>query len=580
MALKQREENKGKEEGEEAERFALYRKYPMLWLKERFGEDPNSFIWSNHQEYEKHKWDGDRDPLFRMWEALASNNNAAVVSATATGKSYSVSRIIYWFLDCWEDSLVIISAPKEEQVKLITWAELSKAFPKFQRLRPSANMGALTLCIGKEDGNKSWMAKGFTAGVSANEESATRAQGFHRKDMLIIFEETAGMSDATMKAFENTVAGSHNLILAVGNPDSKQDPLCRFAARPSVKSFRVSAFDHPNVVCGRDVIEGAVTQRSIDDRRTDYGENSHFFQSRVRGLPPDQASGALIRLEWLERLWIDPNRPESNDPLFLARILNDLQSKGTNTPDENKNQNKDLPEAQNKFSHQNARDKSLQEFNKSPQEFNKRSFVYANACGIDVANSTHGDHAAIAWSEGALITDVRHFPCPDAGLLADRVIEEMEVRGVQEFNIGIDTVGVGVSTLNRFHMLGKRGVMSLIGGERRECIPVDEMGRPLYRFASLRGQMYWELREDIRLGRILFRLEREIFEKLKEELTIATWETRGGVTVIEPKELIRARLGHSPNMADAVVYCNWSRKQVYESLYIPTPQDLKDFIFT
>ena len=57
---------------------------------------------------------------------------------------------------------------------------------------------------GEEDYTSSWQAVGFVAGVKAGEDSATKAQGFHRKDMLIVMEECAGMPDEIMTSLQLT----------------------------------------------------------------------------------------------------------------------------------------------------------------------------------------------------------------------------------------------------------------------------------------------------------------------------------------------------------------------------------------
>jgi len=66
-----------------------------------------------------------------------------------------------------------------------------------------------------------------------------------------------------------------------------------------VQHIRISAYDHPNIVLKRSIIPGAVTQKSIDIRRDEYGEKSNLYKSRVRGIAPAQAADSLIQRQWI-----------------------------------------------------------------------------------------------------------------------------------------------------------------------------------------------------------------------------------------------------------------------------------------
>jgi len=81
----------------------------------------------------------------------------------------------------------------------------------------------------------------------------------------------------------------------------------------------------------------------------------------------------------------------------------------------------------------------------------------------------------------------------------------------------VDSVGVGVATVNAFLDYPiNMTVQSLSGGQWEEAIPRDRNDEDLmYRFASLRAQMYWELREDHRKRLILCFRKEKIYVSLK-----------------------------------------------------------------
>lgn len=527
-----------------------YARDPLAWMEERFGEDRRSFAWSEFGgAYNDHQWDGDKDPIAQAWYKIAEGNWVAISAATGTSKTYWLSRLVYWFLDCFQDSLIVTSAPKEAQLKLHLWSEIGKSFPKFQKIRPEAKLRTLRLSLtdieDEDNPYEGWQAVGFVAGTGADEQSATKAQGFHRKNMLIITEETPGMSSGVMTAFQNTSTGNFNIMVAVGNPDSELDELAGFAELENVYDYRISAFDYPNVVLGEEVFPGGVTQVSIERRADKFGIGSPMYNSRVRGIAPKQSTDSLIRIEWIDKAI-------------------------GHTP--------------------------------------KDDIYYYNSCGVDVANSDNGDMAAIAYGEGNTLFRLVEFPCPVASDIAynllytkeqmddiERLMRNLPHKQTTWVNryldvkqtdltgdtlyrrydidhlglyqispecVGIDGVGVGVSTFNTFENLGYHPT-SLQGGGRpwEEAMPTDNEGKPLYRFRNWRAQGYWELAMDFQHGKIGIEIDdKDILRRLKKELGSIKYQLSENAIVIEKKEFIAKKLGKSPNLADAVMYWNWMRK--------------------
>lgn len=519
---------------------------PLLWMQERLGEDPKAIIWTrwNEELYKNHEWDGDRNALARAWLDIAAKQWVGIEAGTGTGKTYILARIVFWFLDVYKDALVVTSAPKQDQLKLNLWAEIQKEFHKFKAIRQNSYMNFLTLRV--EDGSgedtdqnleNSWQAIGFVAGSGVGEESATKARGFHRENMLIILEESSGMNPAVVAAFKNTCTGGNNIILAVGNPNSELDPLHQFCVSGSAKHYRISAFDYPNVVLGKEVVPGAVTLQSIERRKKEYGEGSPLYEAMVRGIAPTQSVHSLIKLAWINQC-IDYDVPTDRSN---------------------------------------------------------------NAAGVDVANSLTGDKAAIAYGVENTLVELLDFRCENASHLAHNLVfDEEQIAGVYDSlikqrakilgvkregldnlpeeitryvitpvsdygidpeNIGIDSVGVGASTLQQLHNLGYYAT-ALQGGQWEEAIPHDEHNRPLFAFASLRAQMYWIAREDLRQRTISIKLkDKNVLTRLKKELVIPRYELKANTISVEAKESIKKRMGgQSPNLADAFVYWNFIRK--------------------
>ena len=474
----------------------FYQKNPIQWMSDRLGIRKETIVWSLFPGYENHQWDGTPDPLEKIMTALVNNKWVGVESATGPGKTFIGAAIVLWFLDVYKNSLVVTTAPKQDQLSLHIWKEIGKMHPKF------AKGDLTTLKLRMNPGKDDWIAVGFVAGVKADEDSATKAQGFHAEHMLIIIEETPGVPLPIITAFQNTSTAPHNLILAFGNPDHQLDNLHTFCLQDNVEHIRISAYDHPNVVLNdATIVPGASSLagiRRIEDR---YGKNHPFTLSRTRGISPTQPVDALIKIDWC-----------------LAAV-----------------------ERYKQFLDENG-------------DINIEKIPGERGLGVDVANSEAGDKAAFCHGKGNIAFRVEDFQCPDSNQLGHKIKILINQEKINIKYLGIDGVGVGAGTINTLKEYGIRDKsINLQGSAKPEKTNKEE------NFNNLRSQMWWQAREDLRNGVVGMPND----SGLIADLTVPKFEVRNGKIVVESKEELKKRLGHSPNKGDAFVYWNWRRATKY-----------------
>lgn len=428
-----------------------YRTDIMAWWTERFGMPAWTLKWSILDAYKGHMWDGTPDPILAIAQAIVDGKDVGVESATGTGKTFLAAVLAYWWIDVWENGEVILIAPREKQLRINAWKEITRLFPRFQQLRPKARILDLELRVEPDNPkHKGWGIIGFGAQVKAGEESATSVQGSHAPHQLWLLEETPGIHPAILMAIENTLTGDHNIRLALGNPDSHADALHQFCIQDGVTHVRISGLDHPNVVCDDSLlIQGAVSTKSVERRASKFGRGSRLFKSRVRGICPSESTESLIRWSWCQAA--ASRAVEERDTLIR---------------------------------------------------------MGPTAMGVDVANSINGDRAAIALGLGSLLEYVEAFQCEDANELGGLKVKPlMDLYHMHPKNVGVDTVGVGVGTWNELKRLGRR-VASLKGGESMVDVGQEET------FNNLRSQMYWQFAMDLQHGRIGIPDDQELWEEL------------------------------------------------------------------
>lgn len=492
-----------------------YQHDPAGFFVDVLGVVPESVTWSQSPAYATHQWDGTPDPLIAAAQAVARGQWIAVASGTGTGKTFTEAALFLWHCACWRDGIAVTVATKEDQMLKGVWREIARLWPRFQARFPAAELTHLRIRMDPSRGD-AWGGWGITAAVRSGESSATGVQGLHAARLLILVDEMPGVPAPIVTALVNTATDDGNVIAGFGNPDHQADPLAVFGRMKRVQAIRISGLDHPNVVTGETLVPGAVSRSSIQMRADEYGVDSPLYGSRVRGIAPEQAEDALIK-----RAWVTAAQARWADAMAAG--------------------------------------------------MGKR---WPIAYGVDPSNSDAGDLAAVARFQGPVCTEVTASRCPDANVLGTRVWLQAHGEDVPPSHIGVDSIGVGAGTVNEINRLAPEYCAGLNGGAA-PIMRVSKLGdgegwaSDANQFRNLRAQMYWQLREDLRRDRIALPPDAE----LVEELVAPTYEVTGGKVQLEPKDDIRARLGRSPNKADAVVYANWVRPRSVPVGDTPLPRD-------
>jgi len=287
----------------------------------RFQQEPLFFLYTILDR--KKRW----GKQVEIIESVRDNRNTIVKSCHGVGKTFSAKDVVLWFLYTHVPSIVLTTAPSWIQVEKLLWAEITSSWKN--SLFPLGGK-CLTTQIKIDDNH-------FAIGISPkieNEDEAKRLTGFHSPNLLVVFDEAAGVNEKLWKIKEALMTSANVRFLGIGNPISTQGSFYQMFQKSDVKKITMSIFDSPNfkannVTSLEDIKEllllektvraselskmkivnpSLTTVRWVIERAEEWGIESPIFQARVLGEFPEIAEDTIISYTVVEKCkYIEPN---------------------------------------------------------------------------------------------------------------------------------------------------------------------------------------------------------------------------------------------------------------------------------
>ena len=159
----------------------------------------------------------------------------------------------------------------------------------------------------------------------------------------------------------------------------------------------------------------------------------------------------------------------------------------------------------------------------------------AKVLGVDVARQ--GDDRSVIFRRQGLWAKERPrvMRIPDSYQVAGAVAHETDEWSADAIMVDA-TGGYGAGVVDALRTMGRRSIEVQFAGAPNKAM-----------FVNKRAEMWWEMAEWIKGGGSL-----PDEPSLVRELTAPTYSFKGDKILIEPKDLIKQRVGESPDMADAL----------------------------
>lgn len=250
------------------------------------------------------------DKQIEIAESVRDHRRTAVKSCHGSGKSYLAARIVIWFLHAFPSSIVLTTAPTQNQVKNILWRNVGAAYE-------GKRSPLLGRCLQTEiDIAPDWYALGFKAEDTASD----RFQGFHAENALVVIDEAAGVDDRVYEALDAVMTSEQARMLLIGNPTNPQGEFYNafHSSRDLYHTITIAASDTPNMQAGRTIRPYLITQAWIDDAIAKHGKESPYVVARVNAEFPTASDNNLIPLAWIEAA--DARRTDTSDGVLEAGL--------------------------------------------------------------------------------------------------------------------------------------------------------------------------------------------------------------------------------------------------------------------
>jgi hypothetical protein len=488
--------------------YSIYRNDPVGFCEDVFGE-----IYT--------------DDIKKVMESVWKNRITIAMSANSTGKTHAAARIAVAFRKIFPDSKVhTAAAPPEDNLRKILWGEIGKIVSRHPELFVRDDIKSLEISTTSTE-----FIAGYTIpAVGTHAERVAKFSGKHAPHQLFIFDEGDAVPDACYEGAESCMSGSFERLLIMFNPRQEMGTAYRYIRDGIAHVVELSAFSHPNVITGDDIIPGAVTRERTVDRINRYSRPLTAAEETTT-----QDSSAIFQVpDFLVGTTAKDPKGRDYPPLPAGRrkIKNPALSYMTlaRYPAEGVNQ---LISTEWIYAARARWDSYIAQFGEIPPEGVKA------VMGVDCADQGV-DYNVCYFRYGGYVAMPEQWNGVDMIATGDRASEEYRKRKTEI--AFVDGTGVGAGVAPHMRRLACNAHKVMVASSPTKS---TEMGE----FKLMRDQLLWSVREWLRAdtGAML-----PPVETLLEELMIPTYEIKKGKIIIMDKATMKEHIKRSPDDLDAL----------------------------
>lgn len=494
-------------------KYAKYKDDPVGFLEDVLGETVTPGI---------------RDMLLSIRDYPVT----VVKSANAVGKTWAAARAALWFFktrDFDEVQVYTTAAPPLENLKNLLWGEIfsvtennKKLFGMYQKKGLSFRLSSVRSLI-----------TGVTIPSSGTEaQREAKFSGKHSKWLFFIIDEGDAVPHEVYKGIESCMSGGISRMLVMFNPRHASGPVYDMIESRRANVVHLSAFDHPNVLTGEDLIPGAVTREVTVRRINEFtrplaeGEN---FDMECFNVPDYLVGCTALSHEGIVYEPLEAGPRKVVNETFFYMVMGEY-------PPQSASQlisSVWIKEAQERWK------EHVDKYGERP------AYSTIPVASLDVADMG-GDLNVMTFRYGDFVPRQKFWTGMDLVSTADLAYNYAMEHKVE--SLFIDGTGVGTGIAPNVNRICKR-----YKNEKLHAFSIQVSSRPQLiveegKFKILRDQLYWTMREWFRAGGAMIPPD----PILATELKAITYSVKDGFIRVLSKEELRKILRHSTDRADSL----------------------------
>jgi hypothetical protein len=238
-----------------------------------------------------------------MCDAVVRYRAVAVESGNAIGKDFWIAGIMLWWLFTRHNSLVIVTGPSQTVLGSVTSKEVRRALYGSDMLRDEAKIS---------DGIRSspqtvTIAPGWQA-LAYSTTNVERSSGQHAEHLLAVIEEASGVDRPAWDAISSL---KPTKIVAIGNPlrpdggfadmveEAAEDRRRGVPDREVTHAINIPSTESPHAQLDQSPF-GLADRTWLDAMARKYGVDSLWYRTHVLAIRPKESHETLIKLEHLD----------------------------------------------------------------------------------------------------------------------------------------------------------------------------------------------------------------------------------------------------------------------------------------
>ena len=423
----------------------------------------------------------------------------AVRGCHSSSKTHGAAAAVLWAP--YAGGIAITTAPTARQVNLMVWGEVHQQYPQSKVPLGGELLKTAVFRIAPDL---------FSIGIST--DKGINFQGLHaRKDgfMLIVLDEAPGVPPSVYDAIEGVRAGGDVRVLALGNPDVPSGPFYDAFTkdRSGWECFTIDAFASPNFEDEENpgrylTLEDLL---ALPEHRIDYAPRPYLITRRF--VLEKYGEWGLASPLWASKVRGQFPDQAADSLISLAWIETAKRSEAE-------------PAADDEW-----------------------------AAGIDVAGPGE-DETVLGIRHGIRLVEQHAWAEQDP---RGKVLEKLDPYQGRLKTINVDSIGQGYYFAKHLEDNGWRGKVNYVnvGSAPTNAATTKPTDRKM-RYANLKAELYWSLRERFREGGIVGITDPLMISQLAG---IRYGQTSTGKTEIESKDEARKRGVKSPDRAEMLMLC-------------------------